>query len=135
MSRGPSSGPRPAHGSDLVLAALGRVDAAQHAAWCTLQDLARTADTGPGGQAPPGGDRAAHLGAAHLAAARCRAAVETAVEVTLHETGRACGPAPLALDAEHVRAVADLQVYVRQSHGDRDLVALGSLALAGRSGA
>ncbi len=72
--------------------------------------------------------------AARLAAARARAAVETAVEVTLQETGRATGPGPLAMDAEHARAVVDLQVYVRQSHGDRDLAVLGGLALAARPG-
>ncbi|WP_380169387.1 acyl-CoA dehydrogenase family protein [Jannaschia sp. R86511] len=112
------------HGSDLVLASLGRVDAAQHAAWCTLVEVARLADRSVAGDAPATQEQA------HLAAARSRAAVETAVEVTLHETGRATGPGPLAMDPDHARAVADLQVYVRQSHGDRDLAVLGGLALA-----
>ncbi len=115
------------HGSDLALASLGRVDAAQHAAWCTLLEVARLADeVGAEG----GADSTERMAAARLAAARSRAAVETAVEVTLHETGRATGPGPLATDAEHARAVADLQVYVRQSHGDRDLAVLGGLAVA-----
>lgn len=120
------------HGADLVLASLGRVDAAQHAAWCTLAEVARLADETAGAGEDPA-DRAGLTAAARLAAARSRAAVETAVEVTLHETGRATGPGPLATDAAHVRAVADLQVYVRQSHGDRDLAVLGGLAAAARS--
>ncbi len=110
------------HRTDLLLAALGRVDAAQHAAWCTLLDVARLADAPDPVTAhnPPGPQRAA---------ARARAAVETAVEVTLLQTARSTGPAPLATDARHAAHVADLGVYVRQSHGDRDLAALGSLAL------
>lgn len=105
------------HDSDLVAASLGRVDAAQHAAWCTLAEVARLAD-GPAVTAEH----------AQLAAARARAAVEAAVEVTLRETARATGPGPLATDGDHAKHVADLQVYVRQSHGDRDLAALGRLA-------
>jgi hypothetical protein len=112
------------HDADLVCAALGRVDAAQHAAWCTLAAVARLAD----------GAGAVDTAAARLAAARARAAVETAVEVTLHETARATGPAPLAMDQAHARQVADLQVYVRQSHGDRDLAVLGRLAAAAAGG-
>ncbi|MDQ2757232.1 MAG: acyl-CoA dehydrogenase, partial [Actinomycetota bacterium] len=47
--------------------------------------------------------------------------------------GRALGAAPLCLDAAHAQAVADVQVYVRQSHAERDLAALGALeASAGR---
>jgi hypothetical protein len=45
-------------------------------------------------------------------------------------TDRALGPGPLCLDEQHARAVADLTVYVRQSHAERDLAALGSLAAA-----
>ena len=103
-----------------MLASLGRVDAAQHAARCALAEVARLADDGAGADV------------ARLAAARARAVVEHAVEVTLAETGRATGPAPLVTDAAHARHVADLQVYVRQSHGDRDLAALGRLALDAR---
>ncbi|MGC2679088.1 MAG: acyl-CoA dehydrogenase, partial [Mycobacterium sp.] len=33
----------------------------------------------------------------------------------------------------HARAVADLTVYVRQSHAERDLAALGLLAAVGRA--
>ena len=41
--------------------------------------------------------------------------------------GRALGPTPLATDPSHTQAVADLLVYLRQSHAERDLAALGRL--------
>ena len=110
------------HRTDLLLAALGRVDAAQHAAWCTLLDVARLADS-----PDPAAAHARPM--PQRAAARARAAVETAVEVTLLQTARSTGPAPLATDAPHTAHVADLELYVRQSHGDRDLAALGALAV------
>jgi hypothetical protein len=70
-------------------------------------------------------------GSAELIARRTRAVVETAVDETLNRTARALGPAPLCEDAEHARRVADLTVYVRQSHAERDLEQLG-LRAAGR---
>ena len=65
---------------------------------------------------------------AELIARRVRAVVETAVDEAVTRTGRALGPAPLVLDAAHAKRVADLTVYVRQSHAERDLAALGKLA-------
>jgi hypothetical protein len=44
-------------------------------------------------------------------------------------TARATGPAPLALDADHAHRVADLSIYIRQEHAERDLAALGSALL------
>ena len=122
------------HRSDLALASLARVDTAQHAAWTTLLHVAALADGAAPADDPALADDATPVdaGTARLAAARARAAVETAVEVTLLETGRTSGPAPLAMDAAHARAVADLTVYVRQSHGDRDLAVLGGLVLDAR---
>jgi hypothetical protein len=63
-----------------------------------------------------------------LIARRVRAVAETAVDEAITRTGRALGPAPLALDADHARRVADLTMYVRQSHAEQDLAALGRLA-------
>jgi hypothetical protein len=57
-----------------------------------------------------------------------RAVVEHAVDEAIVRTGRALGPAPLVLDARHAQRVADLTIYVRQSHAERDLAALGKLA-------
>ncbi|NHN54850.1 acyl-CoA dehydrogenase [Calidifontibacter sp. DB0510] len=56
-----------------------------------------------------------------------RGAVARAVESVLTRTGRGTGPAPLTADEEHARRVADLTVYVRQDHAERDAAALGGL--------
>ncbi len=98
-----------------ALAHLGAVDAALAAAEATLNVTADAVDADPG--AP-----------AELWARRARAVAETAVEEAIGRTARALGPAPLCLDVEHVRRVADLSVYVRQSHAERDLERLGQLA-------
>ena len=95
---------------------LGAVDAALAAADAVLIAAACQVDAGP------------DCARAELIARRARAVVETAVEETLARTGRALGPAPLVTNAEHARRVADLTIYVRQSHAERDLAALGRLA-------
>ncbi|MFJ7280975.1 acyl-CoA dehydrogenase [Kitasatospora sp. NPDC098663] len=69
---------------------------------------------------------------ARLRTMRVRAAVENAAGDVLARVGRALGAAPLGHDAVHARAVADLTVYLRQHHGERDLAALGRAACAGR---
>ena len=56
---------------------------------------------------------------------RVRAIVESAAALTLDRVGRALGATPLATDAAHTVAVSDLLVYLRQSHAERDLAALG----------
>lgn len=48
-------------------------------------------------------------------------------ERVVARVGRALGPGPLAFDAGHADRVADLQVFVRQHHAERDLERLGSL--------
>jgi hypothetical protein len=57
-----------------------------------------------------------------------RAAVEAAAADVIERVGRALGPAPLCRDRDHARRVADLQIYVRQSHAERDLATLGELS-------
>ena len=101
-----------------TLAHLGAVDAAIAAAEATLLSAARQVDADPL-------DRE---GRAELIARRTRAVVETAVDETITRTGRALGPGPLAQDAKHAGRVADLTMYVRQSHAERDLAELGRLA-------
>jgi alkylation response protein AidB-like acyl-CoA dehydrogenase len=95
---------------------LGAVDAALAAAEAILLSAAYYID------AEPGSDRA------ELLARRVRAVVEHAVDEAITRTGRALGAAPLALDAQHAQRVADLTMYVRQSHAERDLAALGRVA-------
>jgi alkylation response protein AidB-like acyl-CoA dehydrogenase len=106
---------------DHQLAHLGAVDAAITAAEATLAAAADHVD----------GDPRNCSGLAELTARRVRAVVEKAVDEALGRTDRALGPGPLCLDERHAKAVADLTVYVRQSHGERDLAALGQLAAEG----
>ena len=101
-----------------ALAHLGAVDAALTAAEATLLSAACQVDADPLNRE----------GRAELIARRTRAVVETAVEEAIGRTGRALGPGPLAEDPEHAGHVADLMMYVRQSHAERDLAELGRLA-------
>lgn len=101
-----------------TLAHLGAVDAALAAADAVLMSVAAEVDADPLNR----------KGRAELTARRVRAVVETAVDESLHRTARALGPTPLSQDAAHARHVADLSMYVRQSHAERDLERLGVLA-------
>jgi alkylation response protein AidB-like acyl-CoA dehydrogenase len=94
---------------------LGAVDAALYAAGVVLRAAADDIDAGRSAGA-----------AGTVAALRVRAVVADAVELTLRQVGHALGPAPLAFDDDHAQRVADLELYVRQHHGERDLAALGS---------
>ena len=107
------------------LAHAGAADAALGAAEAVLSWAGDEIDADPD-------DRA---GRAHLVAARARAVVEETVGAVVGRVGRALGAGPLAQDARHGQRVADLGLYVRQSHAERDLEELGRLALgdAGRS--
>lgn len=95
---------------------LGVVDAALHGARATLRRAAELVDTG----SAAGTDGA-------MLALRVRAVVADAAEQTLRQVGHALGPAPLAFDEAHARRVADLDLYVRQHHAERDLAELGSM--------
>lgn len=98
----------------LALAHLGAVDTALFAADVAL---AAAADAVDGGRADgPSGA---------LWAARVRAVVAGTVDTVLTRVGHALGPAPLAFDPAHARRVADLQLYVRQHHAERDDARLG----------
>ncbi len=100
-----------------VLAHLGAVDAAIAASEAVLFSVACHVDADPA-------DRS---GQAEMLARRARAIVESAAEEAVTRTGRALGPGPLALDGQHAGRVADLMMYVRQSHAEHDLAALGRL--------
>lgn len=52
--------------------------------------------------------------------------VSSVVDLVIDRVGRALGPGPLAFDADHASRVADLQVFVRQHHAERDQERLGS---------
>jgi len=97
---------------------LARADVALWAARAVLIETATV--FGAGGTASEG-----------LRANRARTVVADAVETTLAEAARALGPGPLVADEAHARRVADLRVYIRQHHGDRDLARIGADIAAG----
>ena len=63
-------------------------------------------------------------------ALRLRQAAEAAATDVLIETGRALGATPFCRNASFARAAADLPVFIRQSHGDRDDAALAKAVIA-----
>jgi len=91
---------------------LGAVDTALRAARALLIETATWIDTHPTADAA-------------AAALRVRACVEAAAHEVLLRTGRALGPALLCGDAIHAQRCADLPVFLRQSHAEHDLAALG----------
>lgn len=101
--------------AEVLAMQLGRVDAVLHAAAATLLDAADRVDRGSAGGT-----------AGELLALRVRAIVADAAEQTLTQVGHALGPAPMAFDEPYARRTADLGVYVRQHHGERDLASLGA---------
>jgi hypothetical protein len=98
---------------------VGLVDAVLHASEAVLARAAALIDSG----------QAAGVAGQDLAL-RVRAVVADAAERALRQVGHALGPAPLAFDEEHARRVADLELYVRQHHAERDLARLGELVVA-----
>lgn len=100
---------------------LGRVDTALWAARAVLVETATVFDTGSSASAG-------------LRAARARTVVADAVETALTEAAHALGPLPLVADEAHARRVADLQIYVRQHHAERDLAKIGGDVAAGVGG-
>lgn len=100
-----------------ALAHLGAIDAQLAAAAALLAASASEID-----DAPSVGGRVAER-----RARRVRAVVEHAATETLLRVGRALGAEPLCHDGEHARRVADLTVYLRQSHAESDLERLGQL--------
>lgn len=64
-----------------------------------------------------------------IVAARTRATVAQVSERVIATVGHALGPAPLAFDRSHATRVADLTLYLRQHHAERDLAHLGALVL------
>ena len=99
---------------------LGALDLRLSAARWALAAAARSIDEGRA-------DGAAGV----IMSGRVRGIVAGAAEEALQRLGHALGPAPLAQDEEHARRVADLEIYLRQHHAERDDVALGRQLLTG----
>ena len=96
---------------DIVNMHLGAIDEQLESSRTVLAEAAAAVDRGEPGR---------------ILAKRVRATVARTVEDVLLRAGHALGPAPLALDAAHAKRVADLQLYVRQHHAERDLASLGA---------
>lgn len=91
---------------------LGAVDVALYGARTALASCAREIDHSP-------------AASAELAVRRVRAQVEHAAEQVIQHVGRALGATPFCRNAHFARLSADLPVYLRQSHAERDLAVLG----------
>lgn len=97
---------------------LGAIDVALCAAAAVLRETAARVDSAPGSP--------------HVEAVmRARALIERVAIGVIDRVGRALGPAPLCEDAAHARRCADLAVFVRQSHAERDWAVIGHAAGAG----
>lgn len=91
---------------------LGAVDAALYGARAALRECATWIDLHPQDDAS-------------FEVRRTRAQVEQAVEQVIQHAGRALGATPFCCSSHFARLSADLPVYIRQSHAERDLAELG----------
>jgi hypothetical protein len=97
------------------LAHLGAVDCALSAVRALLRASAMDIDTDPAANAM-------------APALRVRLAVEAAAGKVMQHAGEALGARPFCMDRHFARLMADLPVFLRQSHARRDEAALGGLA-------
>lgn len=99
--------------SPLLRAHAGAVGAAFTAGWSLLSTAAHAVDADPD-----------NLPLAQAQAFAVRTYIDRLAAEVIERTGRALGPGPLASDAAHAQRVADLGVYIRQSHAETDEAAL-----------
>ena len=97
--------------SPFKMAALGKVDVALLSTAQALRSAAQWIDDNP-------------LGDAGTAALRVRLSAELCAKTVLDEAGRALGAAAFCRNGRFARAAADLPVFIRQSHAERDFAAL-----------
>jgi len=101
------------------LAQLGRVAVALQGSAALAREAAAAIDRDPGADAM-------------ALALSVRLHVEATCGIVLDAFGRALGAGPLCKDAALARLYADLPVFLRQSHAERDLEALGRLVANGK---
>ena len=101
------------------LAHLGAVEVALAGAAAVLRETAAHIDANP-------------LADSQREAMRARLVVEEAATAVMNHATRTLGAGPLCRHARFARTLADLPVFLRQSHAERDLAALGELVAAGR---
>ncbi|MEO7886996.1 MAG: acyl-CoA dehydrogenase [Polaromonas sp.] len=98
------------------MAAMGRVQLAIEETAAVLRQSARWVDDHPS------------LDASRIALT-ARLSAERCSKTVIDEVGKAMGATPFCLDEKFAKAVADLPVFIRQSHADRDFAALGERSL------
>ncbi len=105
---------------------------AMHANVWAMQSLLRTAgeeiDAGP--RDVPAAQQAAHRAAQQAAQQRAltlRHLIEQLASDTLRRFARAYGPVPLAMHEATARRFHEVEIFLRQSHGERDLETLATL--------
>jgi hypothetical protein len=99
-------------------AALGRIYTELTATAALLREAAQWIDAHPRDDAS-------------AVALRARLRAEQQAQSVLGIVGAALGAAPFCRDARFARMAADLPVFIRQSHGERDFAALGERVAAG----
>ena len=102
----------------IALMHLGAVDAALTAARAVLLEAAGADDLEEPVEDP------------HIIARRVRCVVVGTVEEVVARAGHALGPGPMTTDESYAARVADLQLYIRQHHAERDDAALGQALLS-----
>lgn len=98
------------------LAALGKVELAIEETAAVLRQAALWIDDHPS------------LDASRVALTT-RLSAERCAKLVIDEVGKALGATPFCLNEKFAKAVADLPVFIRQSHADRDFAALGERSL------
>lgn len=102
---------------DFRIAACGKVDLELRSTAATLREVGQWID------AHPAEDACAPALRARLAAERC-------ARLVLDQVGQALGAGPFCRDAHFARMAADLPVFIRQSHAERDFATLGAAVAA-----
>ena len=98
-------------------AALGKIELALKETASILKQSAQWIDDYP-------------LADASHAALLSRLSAEKCAKLVMDEAGRAVGAGPFCLDEKFAQAIADLTVFIRQSHYERDFAALGERVLS-----
>ena len=106
----------PTISSGYKMASLGKIEVALQETAAVLRQAATWIDDHP-------------LVDASRAALTARLSAEKCAKLVIDEAGKAMGAGPFCLDEKFAQAVADLTVFIRQSHADRDYAALGERAL------
>lgn len=112
----------PANHNAFRLAALGKVDLALQSTAALLREAATWIDAHPAVDA-------------REIALRVRLAAERSATLVLDEVGRAMGATPFCRERRFAQMAADLPVFVRQSHAERDFAALAERILVSEDAA